>query len=343
MDFFHSIPLSFRICPQFCSPLILRKACIKFTVLLAILSLIFSITMIIRATGFRMLVIKFLVSMFTPVVACALFIESFMKRNKLKEFELKITSIDSILKQELYIDMDYDMERKRMRWRFIRFVVVYSFTWFLVFYLLPPRQTSKLGYFIYFLNMMIGFGPTSIVLQLYFYRIVTFIDALRRRFSLINECINNFHNFAELDFLEKSVEIGDALNSDQLYKKLLNIRRACRALYSASELINDLFGWSLFFCIFQTFVYLSVLIYLLLCNERQQNITYVMWIYIIPHFNNTVSLATICEFAVQEVNSLTLKTNLFQFYVIFLCRLLWLVAIYTKSIQLHVKADSVVW
>lgn len=314
MDFFDSIPLPFSISPLFCSPL--RKGFIKFTSIFAIFSLMISLTKIRSATSFSNMVLKFIVSMFTPAVASALLFESFIRRNKLKEFKSNIILIDSILEADLNIDMNYDMERKRMRWRFTRFVVVYLFTWILVFYLLPPRHTSKLGYFIYFLNMMIGFGPSSIVLQLYFYRIVTFIDAVRHRYCLINACINDFHTFADDDFVVESVEIRNALNSDQFYKKLLNIRHVCRLLYSASELVNDLFGWSLFFCIFQTFIYLSVFIYRLLCNDREPIFIYLMWIYIIPHFNNTVSLATICEFTVQEVGvSLSKTTCSMQLYV----------------------------
>lgn len=159
------------------------------------------------------------------------------------------------------------------------------------------------------------FGPLVIVIQIHFYRVITYIDIVRRRYGLINQCITKVHSFEDSEFIEKSDEIQGFLNSDHSFKKLQDIQRVCRLLYKASQSINDSFGWSLLLCVFQSFLYFAVFLYIIIRSKYFEQAQNVLLCVDIPYLNNMVSLATVCEFAKKEVGIFELLQWAFLFAV----------------------------
>lgn len=233
-----------------------------------------------------------------------------MKADELKKFALQINCVDAIMRQDLNINMKVDVERMELYWRFLRWNLIYLSILACFFISCPPanyndRNNPKASYLFQYLLVAFSFlGPLVIVIQLHFYRVVTYVETVRRHYHLINEFIIGFHRFDGMDFLEKNDDIRTFLNTEQSFKKLLNIQRVCRLLYSASQSINGLFGWSLFLCIFQSFVFFAVFIYTTLCSNYSENSRIIVFCLNIPYLNNIISLATACEFARQEVSNL---------------------------------------
>lgn len=307
MDFFHSVPMPIRGSAPFCCRL-LKKLCIKALSALCVFIVVFSIPSLIRSIDFRALVAQCMLLLLPAVMTITIFVESYLKSDKLKSFASKIHCIDAIMQQDLNINMKIDVERSELRWRFLRWNFISISILVCFFISCPPanytgRDASRsLVLLEYFVAVIMFFGPFVIVIQLHFYRVVTFVEVVRRRYHLINACIIGFHNFDGIEFLEKNDDVRRFLNTDQSLKNLRNIRRTCQLLYSASQSINDLFGWSLFLCIFQSLAVFSVIIFTILCSNYDERARNIVMALNIPYLNNVISLATACEFATQEVS-----------------------------------------
>lgn len=308
MDFFHSIPLSFHIWPVFCMQIprffALKKSCVNVLVVLFIFVLLLHALTLKTAANLIELFDRYLIFYLPLLIIIVILVESSLKAKALEEFALQTTCIDKIMQRSLNIDTKHDVEKRDKHWRFLRWSLISMLLVANLFNWLYQRRATDASKFLFIYEFFVGInlvlGPLIIVIQLHFYRVVTFVDTVRRRYHLINDCITSLHSVDEGEFLERADEIRDFLNSSQSFEKLLIIRRVCRLLYSASHSINDLFGWSLFLCIFLNFLCLTVFVYAMLCNNFDGNF-YMLMSLLIPQLNNMISLATVCEFTKFEV------------------------------------------
>lgn len=237
-------------------------------------------------------------------------VESALINNNLKRFIQQIRIIDTIMHQRLSIDLRADIQRHLIRKRFRRWTRVTFYTacgQYAVAVLmhyerehLKPVAERQSVCFLGFIDT-IRHGIPLFMIQLYFFRIVTFINMVKYRYRLINECVCTFHAFTELDYLTKYGEVCDFLNSEQSVQKLLDIRNVCRLLYTASDSINDLFKWSLLVCLFYEFMSFTVICYLFFVTGSFEMFFVFALHYLMPSAIQIISLSNVCELTSQEV------------------------------------------
>lgn len=310
MDFFNTIPLPFDIHPRirrFVIPLlnIFRKIVVKITFFFIVLgSFWFTVSFLNVHLNFRMGVFFYFMVPFPTIFAVFILLESKIKREDINKFAMNIIFVDAIMEQDLHIDLERDVEKRRVRWRLMRWIAIVLLTWIvhINFVQSKLREKNLIGHIG---TLFLLYGPNMIVIHLHFYRIVIYVESIRYRYIVVNKCIKTFHNIKEFDFQRKSDEIRDFLNSNESFEKLKNIRRVCRLLYTANQSINDLFGWSTFVCIFQCFLYCTVFLYQFLRYEMTPEARISMWLLSLPVLHNTVSLACACDLTIKEVSSVS--------------------------------------
>lgn len=305
MDFINSIPFPFQSCPTICQRLslkyFLKKVLVLFSIILFILLAFICYTTFSPGRpdvyhDFRMAVIFFVLRFFPPVIAIIIYLESLIRRKSLEQFPIQIAFIDSIMRRQLCIDMKRDEEKSRTRCRLINWFVImfgtfFSMTIYAFFHISTQSAGGTNSLTKVLLIVSVAYAiivlPPFIVILLHFYRVVTFIDIVRYRYRLINDCLRNFHNFTNWDFHNKPDEIRVFLNSSKSFEKLRTIIRISRMLYTTSQCINDLFGWSLMVCIFFNFNCFYIIAYLLLAIDEFEwsvlvSVTF-LWVFIIQY------------------------------------------------------------
>lgn len=295
--------------------------------------------------------------------AVIIFIESKVKHKELAKFARNIEFIDTKLQQDFRIDIQATTEKWQMRWRIFRIAAIAVLIW-MSYYLVTPLfmrsyQNKVSAYSGYFGTMWIYFGPSMIVIQLYFLRIETFVHAIGHRYRLISECIERIervHCFNDMDFLSNDEEVCRLLNSDEAVDMLQNLRRIHRLLYSATQTINRCFAWTLCLFIIQSVVHSIFLIYItikLYNLPLQESVLHKLWLMLLPLVVYMIPLALTCDFTINEVCFvyllLLLDCRLFTCFrnhsqkidwrVLYFgsCRRLRSVEIYTKSILARVE------
>lgn len=316
MEFFNSVPFPFRCCHKI-RLLLSVKCCLKRSlVLIAVIYCLFffSINTLRLALlknktqhEFRMEVVGIMFYLFPPLIGLIIFVESFMTRSTLKRFPKQIAFIDSVMRGQIGIDMRLDSEKNTIRrrlisWLLLTCVMYYSCIALEMYYYRPKGNVNITVGWVFGVFLTATIVPLSpfIILELYFYRIVTFIDMVCHRYRLLNKCLRNFHHFTANDFLIKSDKVRELLNSDKSFNKLLQIRRVYRLLYWTSNDINDLFGWSLLVCIFFYFCCFFVIGYLVIVFEKAEHASIVS-LTIFMSLNHIISLASACHLTSDEV------------------------------------------
>lgn len=307
MDFFQSIPISLHPIKStehwfqsFSKRLICRVA-----VICIIATLIYGVFFtVLEEDTLRAQILSVLLDV--PNMVCLfLFAESFVVRNDLKKFVEELVCIDDLMRQQLPISMKYDEEEARARKRFVwlrRFCVVFFVVQFFMCLNLQRKMNgSAQGVRLNLLWMTCRIQLPIVVLHLYFHRLITFVELVKHRYQLINECVYNFHTFTDDDYFERSADVREYLNSDDAFEKLQNIRRVCQLLYSASNAINDLFKWSLLVCIFYSFVCLFVIGYLTLVLGNGLDLFLMFANHFVAHIYSVATLASVCQLTAQEV------------------------------------------
>lgn len=306
MDLFDSIPFPFQIFP----PRWVKSAPAKCLRILFVISLwiyllnelagvISMMSGLIRSI-FNLLVFYTVFFALPPLVVVVILVESIIKRDALKKFESDIKFIDTIIEHNLHINVDdKSLIRRRMfRWSlFSSFVLIMYFNyWWYV------RDDRQLTLWATFCMMFKTFTPCWFIIQIHFFRVAMFIERIRYRYRLINKYIKHFHGYTNLDFLHKSWSIGIFLNSNESFGRLKNLRRVYRLLYLASHSINDLFGLSLFVCVFQCFVALTLSTYTAILTTFTKFGNCIDCLCMIIGFvANIISLVSACELTGQEV------------------------------------------
>lgn len=328
MDFFNSIPFPYRFCPKIfatnCILSLFKKITAKILVIFLIFYFLCSINIHILSTDFGTLRNFVFGCLFVSPTFISLFLmaESVVMNNNLKHFVRQIKNIDVIMHQQLRINMRADIQRNHIRdqfWRWIRVTFYTACAQYFIAVLVqfetevfkPPAQRQS----VFFLGFIatIRMDIPLFIMQLYFFRIVTFVNMLKYRYRLINQSIRSFHTFTDLDCLTKYGEVRDFLNSDQSLQKLHDIRIVCRLLYTASDSINDLFKWSLLVCLFYEFMSFTVIGYLFFVTKAFYAFAVFALHFVIPSIIQIVSLTNACELTSQEVWSIYFIRIIFDF------------------------------
>lgn len=361
MDFLNSIPFPIRHCSTI-YPGQLVRYCLK-KLFIAVIVILFIIRVwsynrplqVFRSRNqeeFRQIIFLLVISLFPPMIAIIIFVESFIKRQELKQFPIRIALIDSIIRRQLCIDMRSNEEKRLVYLRFFGWIsitlvpfvsMVFMTTYYNMIGLLSKWESYKfaLALLVAMIVCVVLILPPFIVMDLHFYRIVTYIDMVRYRYRLINECLREFHTFSASDSIDKHEEIRAFLNSNEPFNKLRKIRRLYRVLFMTNRGINDLFGGSLLVCIFFYFNCFYLVGYLLVVYEDIKDISMVSMT-IFSSLNHVISLATICQLTSDEVrfiDSIRFEISFIESGVN-ICRQPRLDQICTTLIRFHTKDDS---
>lgn len=307
MDFFQSIPISLHPKKSAENRFVsyVKRAIRRAAVLIIIATLIYGVLVgVLEEESFRALT-SVALSELPNYIGLLLLAESYVHRHDLRKFTRQMEYTDAIMCQQLAIYMKYEAEKLRARKRYVRvrrfFVAAFIAQLFMFIIYNQQVHGSAGSSFYYSLCRTYRIQLPIILVNLYFYRIIMFIDIVRHRYRLVNECVYNFHVFTDLDYAGRPDEVRAFFNSDDSFARLHCVRRVCRLLYSASHSINDLFRWSLLICIFYVFVCLCVFGYLAIVVDSLPDLMLFFANHFLSSIYNIVALASACELTTQEV------------------------------------------
>lgn len=308
MEFFDSVPWPFRVFPQSWS----KIPWVHYIKVLTVISMwiyiynVYSFIVYLLSLGgtnnlFTYLMLTSLVQRLAKFVTAVIFVESMFKRNALNKFVSDINAIDWIMLNNLNINVN---DEKLILRRVIRWTLFASLPW--IVFIVCWWADALLRFSLYEVidSIATHMSLCWFVIQLYYYRGSIFVEKVRYRYRLINKCIKHFHGYETMDFSRRSDAIRDFLNSDESVKKIKDIRRVCRLLYLASHSINDLFGLSLFVCVFHCFLLFAFSIYVAVVSlfvMYADNEGFYFTCVAIGYMSTIIALASACELTAQEV------------------------------------------
>lgn len=252
---------------------------------------------------------SFVAMLSVRLVACLIVAESVFKLNKQIEFLQKFFRVDAILRRNLKIDIDYRKEYFQnniltILWILICFVTVIVVQ---VIFLQLDYKTPAVFWSMYFVSL--------IAYSIHYHRIVLYVNFILRRYKSINQFIEkvclfeekNANKFEVLLTRKKvpKVTFADYPIGQSITKSHLNdIRNAYQILYETTEMINDMFWWSLPLCIAIDFHRLVVnsyyfFIILLLKEDRLTLLIDIFWGSL--NFWHLIFLAHACHSTSKEV------------------------------------------
>lgn len=233
-------------------------------------------------------------------------IESFVAERKQIKLLTLFQSIDSILIDEIGIQINYTAEKQLHKSRVIRWMLL----------VLPAQILFSVA------SIAAGQPLTNLftiitysVLALRFNQYTTYVALVLERYRLINEFIDEIY-MNDLDEFERkrslSSSFGDykiAKNTDHLqrinrFKLIYDLRRSSHLLFAASEQLNTLYRFSFAACFIEEFVEIVCCNYFYI----EYAINTGFWAYyglailqMFPRFLNIFWMTDTCERATEEV------------------------------------------
>lgn len=267
-------------------------------------------------------------------------IESLVNRRKQKAFLLDIKSIDSLLEQQVGIDLFYKAQRLRyicrtFRWMAMNLLPMCAFS--AVFYKLSNRLD-----FGWLKNIM----PLLIV-STHYCRVAVLVDVVYQRYYLLNMFIGRFAANGDRNNSAARLDVGglfadDNTSSAATKRESINLWRAHHLIASTNQSISKLFRWSLLLVISHDLAYITVTFGRFLSLWQQLSIIplpavsmiliFLPLVLTLPSINNVLSLALICGRTTEEVWQSFLgliRTSIFNVFLIefsgieIFCELAW--------------------
>lgn len=185
------------------------------------------------------------------ISSCAILGETILKLNKQMNFLKLIIRIDFVLQLQLGIRCDY--KKYKFQNNFITFTWIFSVLLCIIGVSITTHlfdNSNDERFWAYYI------GPLFIY-SLNYHRIVLYVIEIRRRYQLLNRFIERLcalqqTGIADQNSLQtfKNVSPVESLTVQFISESQLKyVRHTYQMLYEASEMINDLFLWSLPLCI----------------------------------------------------------------------------------------------
>lgn len=252
---------------------------------------------------------SFVAMLSVRLVAFVIIAESVLKLNKQTELLQKIIQVDAILHRKLKIDIDYRKEYFQnniltISWILICFVTVIVVQ---VIFLQLDYKTPSVFWSMYFVSL--------IAYSIHYHRIVLYVNFILRRYKSINQFIEkvclfeekNSDNFEVLMTGKKvpKVTFADHPIGQSITKtQFKDIRDAYQILYETTEMINDMFWWSLPLCIaidFHRLVVNSYYVFIILILKQDRLILLIDIFWGSLNFWHLIFLAHACHSTSKEV------------------------------------------
>lgn len=241
-------------------------------------------------------------------------VETIFKSDAQLRLIQKFTFVDRFIDSKLNVSIAYDKEKCGLfRLNCCFAIVIIFFTVFNTVYRISRKQVMR------FLHSAVC---SSIMLRLRLIQVTVCVYLVRSRLILIKNEITNIHN--EIQSHDKpDAAQPKRLDVSPAYERLLHIKQVYSDLYDITELINDIFGYSLAAIFCQTFIDFTCngyWVYFVLENLLQfmlDNIPYdigiaVIYInYMIPHVVMLFAVGFYCSSCYHHVRSMANSICLF--------------------------------
>lgn len=202
-------------------------------------------------------------------LACVIVAESLIKLNKQIDFLRQMLRIDFILRGKLRINIDY----KREHFENNLMTGIWIFTWLsccIIVWINLYKFYEEIDVIFWY-----WYAPQFLMYSIQYHRLVTYMRLIFRRYKIINEFIEKYHAMQEeraqhfestMDFKEMSkLKFTDFPKPLLTKSQLQHIRDAYQILYETTNMVNDIFWWSLPLCILMDFHRLLLNVYYSVC------------------------------------------------------------------------------
>lgn len=244
------------------------------------------------------------------LTACVIMAESILKLNKQIHFLQKIIEIDFIFRQKLQIKLDYKNEQfqnKNLSVIWIVYLNLGSICIFFVVYTFYDAIDIQ-----FWLWYMVPF----LLYSMQYHRIVVYVRLILRRYKILNQYIENVSSLQEKNadnsellvrFKEMaSVDFADFPEPAMTNSQLIDIRNVYQILYETTDLINDMFWWSLPLCIlidFHRFLVNCFYIFAVFLLEIEFHLLSIAFIWCSINIAHLILLSHACHSTCKEVRS----------------------------------------
>lgn len=261
----------------------------------------FSYTFAIQRQSFAALLSSMLIfgmQELLPIIILVIFVELFIMGHRQDEFLHELSKIDSLLVNQLQIDLKCKMQKRRYtalfkQW-FVVVVVARSIAAMVIFYAFKRLERSPFVLVIFYL---------TVPLRIFQYGM--FADMIRWRYELVNQYITDTN--AGSDPLE-TIEVAEQSTSDEetlILQHLRDLRDICHSIHLASQRVSELFPLSLALCILYDFTVIFIASYetfkfAFLTDGNYISIGFTVFYASVSAYN-LFTMSSICEAAIQQV------------------------------------------
>lgn len=202
------------------------------------------------------------------LLSCLVVGEAIFKIHKQMDFLQKINRVDAILCHKLRIKIDYKKHKFQSKilttiWVFVCFSCAVCV--FVVYHTVENRFRE---------SFWVIYVMPFLIYSLNYHKIILYVHVIRLRYQMLNEFVEKtclFHergivNNEILQAFKKMSKVAFAnVPAEQLISKsqLMDIRNIYQMMYETTNIINNMFWWSLPLCIFVDFHRLLVNSYLI--------------------------------------------------------------------------------
>lgn len=246
--------------------------------------------------------VTFLITYFSALVTL---IESIVQREEQKEFLRKIDEIDIFLAEKIGISIDFPSQQRRYKSRLIYRFLVYCplytiFSW--VAFIAEPIVVTV---------MCICVNTLRLLIILRFQQFSILVDVIYQRYRLINEHIDRIYSH-DLSRIPLKMDFVYVLHRDDVqenppeidkFQLIWHLREVTGLLHDASHQLNGAFTVSYTACILNDF--LGSILNNYFCLEAAARTGHFLviamtFVQSIPRFDNILSMAHVCENAIEE-------------------------------------------
>lgn len=202
------------------------------------------------------------------ILSCLIVGEAVFKSNVQTDFLQRIIHIDAVLHHKMRIQIDYKKHQLQSNIRTTIWIFVCLSSAICVFVVFHTTEDTFSEYF------WILYTIPYFIYSLHYHRMVSYVQVIRLRYLMLNQFIERACLFQERGVVND--EILRAFNQtskvafaecpvEQLISmpRLMDIRNIYQMMYETTNMINDMFWWSLPLCIGIDFHRLLVNLYLI--------------------------------------------------------------------------------
>lgn len=272
---------------------------------------------------------SFLTVFFIRSTSIAVCMESWLKRATQMEFLHRLDNIDAILSGKLLIDLNYDKQRQLNFRKFLAFLILYLSFEISVGILCIYIEIKQIE--VYWTLYAI---PLLICVMRY-YQFITYVDLLAHRFQAINKFICNLmfndgkHN-EKLKIIHRNQrnernqqhyrKRHRQLEICMIINKLKHLQHAYRLLMETTQMLCQLFSWSMLFNIGNDFYNLLMNSYWSvygISHHSTRSLMLMLTVWAVFNISALISLSNACRFVCDEVRfgfEFEFKFDFFTFF-----------------------------